>query len=507
MKGKVKLWIAVIGVLLCIGSTGLVWAAEEANLLQITTDGAKIISYIECGSQIQSVEAQVAQYPCESVEITPPEEVSVHTVIMLDNSLSITESNREKIKDILRRYMQGMTGQEEVSFAVFGEDIQFLAEKSQDKEELLQLIDGIEFHDQDTYLTDYLFQEMEKIENDPMYTRFIIISDGVDNKAIGITKEELLDKLEETPRPVYTIGHIYKENAEELKNMFALSRVTSGKELLIEDYEDMGLIVDEIHDFSKIYALAMQIPEDVMDGGNRHILLNVHTGEGNLEVTGEAPMPFGIVKKPEPQPEPEPEPIPKVPKEPEPQPEPESEPIPEPVEETEDGIAASQIAGFVVLIAAVIVLVLYQKKKGAEQTKGKRKKEKKKPIVPLKPALQELPANKPAGNETVLLERRYLLILQDKANRERIFRYPLDGHVIVGRNTDMVQIAIDDEGRTISGQHCEFYVSGNRCFLRDLNSVNHTYLDGRMVGQEMEVVTGNTVRLGEAEFRVEIMPI
>ena len=64
-----------------------------------------------------------------------------------------------------------------------------------------------------------------------------------------------------------------------------------------------------------------------------------------------------------------------------------------------------------------------------------------------------------------------------------------------------------DSSRTISGQHCEFYVKSNRFFVRDLNSINHTYLDGKMIRGEAEVVSGSIVKLGEAEFCIEIMPI
>jgi pSer/pThr/pTyr-binding forkhead associated (FHA) protein len=51
------------------------------------------------------------------------------------------------------------------------------------------------------------------------------------------------------------------------------------------------------------------------------------------------------------------------------------------------------------------------------------------------------------------------------------------------------------------------YIKNNRFFVRDLDSANHTYLEGKMVKDEMEIVSGNTVRLGEVEFGVEIMPI
>lgn len=511
-KFRVRLGIAVFIAFLVLGNTSQVYAAAECNLLQILIEGKGIVSYVECGSGIQSADAQAAQYPCENVEIVAPENISVHTVIMLDNSLSISETNRENIKNIMRQYVQGVSENEAVSLAVFGEEMEFLTEKSQDTDEMIRLIDEIEFYNQDTYLTDYLYQAIEKIENDPEYTRFIVISDGVDNNAIGITKDELISKLKETSRPIDTIGHIYKDNSSELKNMFALSRATGGEEVLIEDFEEMSSIVEKIHDLSHIYSIKMDVPQNVMDGGNRRILINLHTEEGDVEVTGEAAMPFTRME-PESEPEPEPKQEPASVSIPAPAPEPEQEPESEPDSELKQeskpesdpeperkpaGIGIEKIAGAVILLIAAAALILYRKKNKSDNGKESKRNT---PVVP-----EAIPEAKPAEDATVILDGRYLLVLRDRSNPERIFRYPMDGHVIVGRNIDMVQIAVD-YSLTVSGQHCEFYIKNNRFFIRDMNSINHTYLDGRMISGECEIMSGNVVRLGEVEFGVEIMPI
>ena len=500
---RIKFWMIIFALLILWGGVREVYAAVGGSLLQISTDGEDIIAYLECDSKIHSAKAQVAQYPCENVELVMPGDISIHTVIMMDNSLSVTESNRENIRNILRKYVQELPEKEMVSLAVFGEEIQFLTEKSQNVEELTQLIDGIEFHDQDTYLTDFLYQALQKIENDPDFTRFIVISDGVDNKAIGITKEELTDRLKESSRPIYTIGHIYGENDSQLKNMFALSRVSNGKELLIEDFEDISLIAKEVHDFSGLYALKTEIPQDVMDGGNRHVLLSLSTDGGDWEITGEAPMPFGLIEKAEAVPEPTQEPTPNPTIQPTPEPTLAPEPTPASVKES-GGLGLEKVIGVIVLILAIIVFYFYQKRNKSDK---KKKKPGKKPVTPVKPTKPETESgNKPVEEETVILDGRYLLVLRDRLSPEKIFRYPLDGNVIVGRNVDRVQVAIDSS-RTISGQHCEFYVKANRFFVRDLNSINHTYLDGKMIKGEAEVVSGSIVKLGEAEFCIEIMPI
>lgn len=500
-KYKIRVWMVMVVILFLGSGVREVYAADSGRLLQISTDGEELIAYLECDNKINSVKAQVAQYPCENVELIIPADISIHTIILVDNSLSVTEKNRENIKQILKQYVQKLPEKEVISLAVFGEEIQFLAEESQNSEELTQLIDGIEFHDQDTYLTDFLFQVLQEIESDPGFTRFIVISDGVDNKAIGITKEELTDKLKESSRPIYTIGHVYGENDSQLKNMFALSRASNGKEFLIEDFEDVGLVVDKVHDFSDLYALKTKIPQNVMDGGNRHVLFNLSTDGGDLEITGEVPMPFGLVEEVEAKPEPTLEPVPSPTIQPTPKPTP--EPTPVPVKKSSK-FGSDKLIGIAVLVLAVIIFFIYQKRSTSDKNKEKKGQ---KPAMPVKPPEQEaVVKNEPAEEETLILDGRYLLVLRDRLNPERVFRYPLDGNVIVGRNVDRVQIAIDSS-RTISGQHCEFYARSGRFFIRDLGAANHTYLNGKMIKSETEVVSGSIVRLGEAEFCIEIMPI
>lgn len=531
VKQKKFLCMMLLAAAVFLGNMRLAYASEEdsqgddsakdnladAAMLQISVDEDEVIAYIACSGKPDAVDAQIAQYPCETVQVNGAEDISVHTFIMVDNSLSVTQENRENIKNILKQYVQRLPEQEAVSLATFGEEMQLLCKRSQDAEELLSLADEITFHDQDTYLTDYLYEALEEVRNDPVYTRFIVISDGVDNKTIGITKEELSEKLKEIARPVYTIGHIYKNNTEELKNMFALSRITGAKEFLMEDFEDISLIAEEIHDFSNVYSCRMKIPENVMDGANRHVLLKIHTAEETMEVTGEAPMPFGLIEETESVEEPEPEPVQK------PEPAPVEEPTAQPeqpavqaaseeAEETPEGEKLYVVALVFVIVVAVLLL-LYIKRKPKDKSAKKRKtppkavKGKPEPEMPVLPKKQETaPVQSVEEEETVLLDGRYLLVLRDQTSPEKVFRYPLDRHVVVGRNVDRVQIAID-YSLTVSGQHCEFYVKGNQFFVRDIHSSNHTYVNGKQINGETEIESGYAVRLGEVEFRVEIMPL
>ncbi len=99
-----------------------------------------------------------------------------------------------------------------------------------------------------------------------------------------------------------------------------------------------------------------------------------------------------------------------------------------------------------------------------------------------------------------------MLVLRDTKDPQKIFKYPLDEPITLGRNVDRVNIVID-YNRTVSGKHCDIYARNGRFFIRDLNSVNKTYVNGQMVQQETEIRSNYIIALGEVELSVEIIPL
>ena len=510
-KRKPAVGIVIISALLLfLASSVCAMAAEGYKLLQVDTDENQIVAYIEGDTDISQAECQIGMIPCEEVRIETMEEAlfSFHTIILVDNSLSITKENWGKALDLLREYVQEKNDQEYVSIAVYGEDIEFLVEKSQDVQVLQDAIDGIEQYNQDTYLTDILYDLLDTLEAGE-YTRFIVVSDGVDNKSIGITKEELTAKLKDNSHPVYALGHIYKSNETELENMFALSRTTNGKEFLLDEIEDVAVIVAELKNVQDLMCVRAAIPGELHDGSSKSVLFSIQNSSGTHEVKAQVDLPFSL-REPEPEPEPEPvqEPTPVIEPEPESEPEPVEEPEPEPVEIPESEEESSIPIGVIVAVLAVILgaaAVLVIKKKPKEE-KAEKKPSKEKPItVPeVKPSQEFEPV--PDPEMTVMLDRRYLLVLKDIQCPGRIFKYPLDDKVVIGRNTDKVNIAID-YNLTVSGQHCEIYARSSRFYIRDLNSSNKTCLNGNEIKTETELFSGSIIKVGEVEFSVEMLPI
>lgn len=55
----------------------------------------------------------------------------------------------------------------------------------------------------------------------------------------------------------------------------------------------------------------------------------------------------------------------------------------------------------------------------------------------------------------------------------------------------------------VSRNHCTIYESGDRLCLKDLNSSNHTYLNGNMITNAVYLQSGDVIRVGNTQVKVQ----
>jgi len=72
---------------------------------------------------------------------------------------------------------------------------------------------------------------------------------------------------------------------------------------------------------------------------------------------------------------------------------------------------------------------------------------------------------------------------------------------MVGKSAD-ADYQINDN-RKVSRRHCTFRISNGECYIRDNNSTNHTFINGKLIQPEFEIMLQNDdyIRLGDEEFR------
>lgn len=486
----------------------LAMADTPATILETFTGDTTVSVYVKGIGEDLEASVQIATAEADKVDMQMISELDVpmRTLVMVDNSLSISKENRGKISEFLQNLISDRLNNEEICIAVFSEDIHRLTDYTSDYTALKRAAEGIAYEDQETYLTDVLYDLLVseyKNNGEDIYRRIVVVSDGVDNKSLGYTKDELYSLLKDVRVPVYTIGSLNGKNNEGLENMFALSRMTSAVDFLLDDTEELLDITEELNKDRNIVKLSITPTEEMLDGSKKTLKITMPDGTA---LTAEITMPQQIYVKEEAQMPPAAD------LEENSQTEPAAEPVMEEAPEAKQKpvILMLLIAGLAAAIAAGVILAIKKKKRkpeneGFDETALDRQLHNDDSSGD---KTEIIGAFQDADNEggTVLIwnqEAKYQVVLTDVNSPAKSFQAPLNQSVVIGRKKGECDIALDYE-KSVSGKHCEISERNGKFYVRDLQSSNGTWLNGNKVLTETEIVSGNTLMLGRLEVRFEV---
>lgn len=488
----------VTAALMVLAVTFVAYAAGDAAIMEQYVTEDSILLYVNHVGENLTAEARIGTEAAGSADLVKADELSIVTWLLVDNSGSISNSDREKTKQVLSDLVAGRASNERFNLCTYHDDkLEILVQDSQNYADLKGQIDALEYVNQETFLTDVLDEllDIEKAREEPEYVRVVVISDGVDNNPGGLTREELNQRLKEQRVPVYTLGCQNKGNDQLLKEMYALSRQTNAQSWSLSELSDTLGVTQAMSGDELPVCATVTIPEKLRDGTSKGLQLTFNDG---TVIETQVLMPFGSITDPEPATAEEP-PTPAV--DPAPEPEPISEPEPEQKSFFEENFKLVVAVLAVAAAAAVGLIIFFLLRKKREREK----------IQVVDPNLMDMGADETdiaesgGGGDTVILvnnDSQLTLILTDRTNPSRHFESPLRGKVTIGRSSGN-QIVLDYE-RSVSGTHCEIFVDGNIFKIRDLGSKNGTYVDGMRVGDVAEISNGSTIKLGRLELMVAI---
>lgn len=503
-------------------------ATGNKSIVETATGESDISVYMKgVDSVSDDVSVQVGTAAGEIINCERVEALEMQTLILLDNSLSMPSAVRPKIAELMQDLIGDRAAKETISIAVFDEKITYLTDYTSDYATLKNVVEQITYKDQETYLTDVLYELLATnygTNRKEAFQRIIILSDGVDNKSLGYTKEELYALMKENPYPIYTIGCKTKNNNEQLESMFALSRLSNAEYFLLDE-SDTLTIIDKLKEDRNIVRIKIGLPAEIMDGSKKAVKLSFQ----GVDVSCEMKMPQIEVKKEEPvetetiiveetMVEEETESIEDVTQEDE-----ELEEETEIEMEEEDETSIYQII-FIVIIGCIILIVITicilciiminrKKKQQQEQTKqfmyekenalnnvlaSSVSQEKDTGMVEnsVKTSVTDIAM---MGNQNTI---RYL-VLTDVRVPAKSFQIPFKENIIIGRKKEVCHLVLDYD-MSISSKHCEIRMYNNRFYIRDLQSLNGTCVNGKRILVETEIVSGCFITLGRLEMRFEI---
>ena len=456
--------------------------------------------------------------------------VGFKNLILIDNSRSMGEANFLLSKETAKHICHNMDPEDSCRIAVFGEDIEYVDDYSQDAESLCADIDGLELHDRDTYITDNLVKILtEWREQDVACRNIILFTDGEENESLLHANEELYYMLNDLAYPVYVVQCVETRNIAPKKNLSAIATTSRGK-LLLSEFEGseggsekiMGdEILKKINEGRRKAEETMTEEKETGEAGMEYPVENSRTADLD-ETTGETGTVFIGSDK---------EDVPAG-----------KNTVTEYVTSTEpennyassgdtgiivrnrdmgSGMSFSVILPLVGVLFAVIFAIIIYLITHRRDRLGRKDRKTLKRIGYDRSWSDELEARIAEDAEdtdcttlrlgadegaTRLLEPEeggYNIVLEDCLDPTRVYRASGSVSLIVGRSRSLCDIVIDHDD-SISGRHCELSVVDGNWYVKDLKSSNGTRVNSQKIFQELILKNGDILELGQTALQVGI---
>lgn len=96
------------------------------------------------------------------------------------------------------------------------------------------------------------------------------------------------------------------------------------------------------------------------------------------------------------------------------------------------------------------------------------------------------------------------ITLEDRADPTKYFRGLIRDRIIIGRSPKFCDIPLTYDD-SVSQRHCELFLRENDVYIRDLSSSNGTYVNGQKVYQEIKLNSGDIIKIGQLSLFIQIV--
>lgn len=418
------------------------------------------------------------------------------TIFLIDSSKSMKNFSDE-INTFLAECIDKKRENEYYSIGIFSSKNmpEYIIADENDQYALEKSLDKLSYEFDSTYIYDNLINTIENLNSsdEPIYRRIVLITDGNENSARGITIDDVTEKLTSDPVPVYTVTlqNSQKTNIENLKNIARLSRKSNASEMRIVDGGDAVKPASVLSESAQKTQCISIIPDSsLLDGSVK--ALEISDGSSSLtcdirlamaEAT-ESQTELTEVSEPDTETE-----ITSVETAPERQP---SKLGPKII------IAIAAAAAAVVCIIIIIIFLVKDKKKKSASAS----------TVPLANNDDTMIISGRSGQTEILIDDDRssvnTVILRDSVNSVRTFEAALSGEgAIIGRSSDFSNVVIDYD-KSVSRKHCRIFLKNGQVHIEDLSSGNKTYLNGVEVTSPTVLNNTDEIKIGRTKLKVTL---
>lgn len=406
----------------------------------------------------------------------------VSYVFLVDISRSLSKEKFENIRSAIELWIDRMRDHDRAAIISFGEEVSVVQDYTADVKALKNGLKTLGPTDSKTRFHRGIHRaiELSQREDDALPTRKVIVtlSDGEDDFAGGMTREEVLVAMAEDRVPIYAIGFSNQSKGEQsLKKLGEFARL-SGGEFYDGNNNDISSLYDSIQ--TKIlssWVIGMDVSSVIADGKGYRLQLTLKSGEKSFNDGLDLRV------------------LPKVITE--------ETPVAEPKVWYEELTWWVYVIIGVIVIFAIILIVSAKRKKKlrlleeaeAEMRRQKRVEQK---------ASEEAAKAAHDDKVTVKIAKQQGInikfVVLSSSGESREYGVRLSTRSVIGRSKEC-DLTIDDDNE-VSKRHCELLLEGGYVLLNDLNSTNGTFANGVPVKVGHRVKNGDLIMLGKTEMRM-----
>lgn len=492
-----RLFSGLAGLILCLMAVVPVLATGQ-GAAWATIRNQQALVYLQGAGPDDVFTCQIGNAPIMPTQVQQIQELEtpVHTVILVDNSLSIPSSQRPLILEILEAVAGNRLQGEQFSVGTIAETVTWLCEAQTDYLQVKTALDSITYNDQQTCLTDGLYEAINHMQQQypGQFCRIILVADGVDNQQIGFTREELEGLIQQAGYPIYSIGctNASSNGNQELQQLFALSRLTTGQSFYLAETQDANAIASGIATWNTGVQLLFDLPVDLCDGSTRQM----QVVDGDTTYTFPLVMPFGTAIVPTAEPTTA-----------------TSSPTaqPQPIDQQEQ--SARPLPLWIILIAIgsvvviVIIVVVVAKKRDRTAMRQSQSGNLEGASTEALTELLDVQEQKSPPTSAIWKTDQapaLRLHITDVNNALHAYQAPLQegSPLVLGRDPARCQVLLDYEP-SVSRVQCEISLRGGEVWLHNISKANITQVNGQRIEGDCRLQSGSTLKMGRLLMKVE----
>jgi len=429
--------------------------------------------------------------PIRDIKPFDPDKEGVSYIFLVDISKSLSMAQFSATKDALYSWVKAMTPRDFAAIMTFGSTVRLLQDFTSDKGNLKNAIDTLALTDKETQLHLGLVRAMElghrRDAKLPGRRAIIILSDGQDDFAGGMTKTDVLNRIKENPVPIYAIGFVKPPvtGAKEsfLKNLGEFAHTSGG---LFFKWSDTPLpaIYNQVRkSVLDIWSAELDCKEFEADGSLYRLQMNLSEGSKILTDGLDIRLLPGVSKPKQPASE---------------------------ENTTNKNLKLSwwksipvwkyYIAGGLLIIILIFLVFAFLKKK--KPVLNKENSQEDQPID-TRTSVNDSQSAQPQAVPDTPISGKTVRFTKVGSNKTQVYTYKITDEFIIGRSSEC-HFALKEDN-DISGRHCRMFMKDDLLYVQDLGSTNGTLINGVPISDIYCLRSGDLLLLGRTELRISFM--